>query len=194
MCGKAKSTNSTTRIDSIINRVINNVRNTVINSSVDTLEKNDNIVPGNMMFVAHMCEQDLHISQMKWGLKGFAGNFNRYTYNTRIESAIKIKKSKLNRAVIIIDGFYETTLINPDKPKTKKNTISNFITNDENLFIVPVLYNTYNDDSIHFTILTTQACDMWKDIHDRQPVILNEDTLKIWLDTSISNNDALHEI
>ena len=191
MCGKAKSSTTPSRIETIINNVINNVSRTVVNCDNTPLDKPDNIVPGNMMHVAHIDDNELHISQMKWGLIGYAGNFNRYTFNTRLETAKKIKNGKQKRAIIFIDGYYESKAIDSKKPKTAKNRETYFITNKQNMLIVPVFYSVYKDGSMNFTILTKASDENIEDIHERQPVVLNEKTTSIWLDSSIVNREAL---
>lgn len=129
MCGRARSTATPARITSIINRVLaqyggnrniietcNNVQSdTNLNANVDSIcnlpiDINDHIVPGMSMFVAYLgYSNELIIEEMKWGLYGFAGKPG-ITFNSRLEnigSNYLAKTMNSNRAIIIIDGYYE---------------------------------------------------------------------------------------
>lgn len=56
--------------------------------------------------------------------------------------------------------------------------------------------NILEDGTKQFTctILTTNPNDLMKNIHDRMPVILNEETEKLWLNPRISDLELLKSL
>ena len=86
---------------------------------------------------------------------------------------------KKRRCLVVADGFYEWQKTNAGKQPY-------FITMaDELPFAFAGLWETWNDsggDDIHTcTILTTEANEMMKPIHDRMPAILDGDDYDEWL-------------
>ena len=95
---------------------------------------------------------------------------------------------------MLADGYYEWKGKKGDKQPM-------FITlPDKKPFAFAGLWETWNkkddQDSIYksCTIITTQASDSIRDIHDRMPVILKPQIYKPWLDTDNQNVDALTNI
>jgi putative SOS response-associated peptidase YedK len=179
MCGKAKSTTTQSKIESIINNAMSNYEsenhsqeNTRDNS--ETVEETDNIVPGMSMYVAYYNKQNtLMIEEMKWGLYGFAGKSNGITFNSRVENIknnYMSKKIQSNRGIVIIDGFYE-----------KFGKTSNYISNKQNCLVVPVLFEIPSFGLNVFTMLTKPADENILHIHKRQPVVLDDLNLCKWM-------------
>ena len=183
MCGKAKSTATQSKIESIINNAMSNYESenhtqedtkddTQYNT--ETVEETDNIVPGMLMYVAYYNKQNiLIIEEMKWGLYGFAGKSNGITYNSRVENIknnYMSKKIQSNRGIVIIDGFYE-----------KMGKTSNYISNKQNCLVVPVLFEIPSYGLNVFTMLTKPADENILHIHKRQPVVLDDLNLCKWM-------------
>lgn len=69
--------------------------------------------------------------------------------------------------------------------------------NEKGLFSYAGLWDYYDDNGIMkkaCSILTTKSNEAMKKIHDRMPVIFNEDQEKIWLSDDFRNPDLLNPI
>lgn len=130
------------------------------------------------------------IRMMKWG---FVFDFTKNPLiNARAESVdIKhsFKYSFLNkRCIIPVTGFYEWENVDGKKIKRK-------IFIQEDIFSLAGLYNTFRDKDGNpyeaFTIITTEANEDMKKIHQRMPVILPKDVEGLWLDTSFRDIKTL---
>lgn len=89
------------------------------------------------------------------------------------------------RCVILADGFYEW------KKEDKNKIPMRILMKDKSIFPIAGLWSTFirpDGTKLHScTIITTQANEIMKDIHDRMPVILTEEDRKIWLNPRISD-------
>lgn len=123
------------------------------------------------------------IEMIPWGLipHWATKDWNKtYTLNARIET-IKEKKSfkdiTKNRCIIIVDGFFEWKHIGKQKVKYD-------IGIKNKLFVLAGLYDTFEDQK-RYTILTTEAKGIMKEIHNtkmRMPIALNNDEqMSSWL-------------
>ncbi len=76
------------------------------------------------------------------------------------------------------DGFYEWK-------KEKEKIPFRILKKDSSLFAMAGLWDTWKDaegrETQSFTIITTSANDLIKDIHHRMPVILHPEQEKFWL-------------
>ena len=176
MCGRARATARPSEIRNIVNRVLNAqlpendaiVNNAIVNNA-------ENLTPGMTMYVAYINENnELAVDPMIWGIK-----MNKMTlFNTRSEELMNKpmfnKLMKNNRGVVVLDGFYEFASNGKGRPKTKY-----MITPlKEQYFIVPVLFNNKGC----FTMLTQPpVTEIFKTIHERQPVILSNSQLYCWI-------------
>lgn len=89
---------------------------------------------------------------------------------------------KRRRCLIIADGFYEW------KKEGKTKQPYRFHLKSKQPFAFAGLWDRWEkgDDIIQScTIITTEANDVVKDVHDRMPVILTNETEDIWLDRNI---------
>jgi putative SOS response-associated peptidase YedK len=99
------------------------------------------------------------------------------------------------RCLIPTDGFYEWQRV--EGSKTKKQPYF-FSLKTQNIFALAGLWERWESpegDIIETcAILTTEANDVLRPIHDRMPVILNSENWDMWLDPSFSNKHELQEI
>jgi putative SOS response-associated peptidase YedK len=99
---------------------------------------------------------------------------------------------KHRRCLIPTDGFYEWQ--HAEDGKAKKQPYF-FSLKDRNLFALAGLWESWESpegDIIETcTILTTEANDILRPIHDRMPVILNSEYWDMWLDPSFDNKNEL---
>lgn len=122
----------------------------------------------------------LAAEDMRWGFKSFD---KKLLINARAETALE-KKSfadsvRKRRCIIPAKHFYEW---NRNKEKVT------FSGQDSPILYMAGFYRQFDDDR-RFIILTTAANDSMKDVHDRMPLILNDDTIRDW----IRNDDMVEE-
>lgn len=122
----------------------------------------------------------LAAEDMRWGFKSFD---KKLMINARAETALE-KRSfadsvRKRRCIIPAKHFYEW---NRNKEKVT------FSRQDSSILYMAGFYRQFDDDW-RFIILTTAANDSMKDVHDRMPLILNDDTIRDW----IRNDDMVEE-
>ncbi|PKL16767.1 MAG: hypothetical protein CVV49_14730 [Spirochaetae bacterium HGW-Spirochaetae-5] len=128
---------------------------------------------------------------MKWGLipswtkpdKTGSGLINA-RFDTITEKPSFRSPYKSKRCIVPVAGFFEWR-------KEGKQKIPFFINcgRDEDGDFIPMLlcgiYDNWTspdgDDLETFTIITTEASDVMKPIHERMPLILDRDNLMLWL-------------
>jgi len=91
-----------------------------------------------------------------------------------------------NRCLILADGFYEW------QNTGKKKSPFRFTLNNDEAFAFAGLWDAWDngEDIINsFTIITTTANSLVKNIHERMPVILPADLEKDWLRDDLSNTE-----
>jgi len=159
-----------------------------------------NIAPTQNIPVIYKDEnQENRIEFMKWGLVPFWAKDPKIGYgmiNARAETLAQ-KPSfkhilKTKRCLVPSTGFYEWKKI--DKQKVP------FYIRIKNCKIISFagLFDNWKDsvgnELITFTIITTDANNTLKPIHNRMPVILEQEFEEKWLDTRIQAFDSLAEM
>ncbi len=137
--------------------------------------KTGEIFPTNIAPILSKKDENIVPSAMTWGYKGFQGS--NVIINARSESAAE-KRMFANdleskRIVVPASGFYEWE---HSGSKTKYY----FTSEHEKTLYMAGLSHSYEDEE-RFVILTTAANESMKDIHNRMPVLLNEDEIEGWL-------------
>jgi len=99
---------------------------------------------------------------------------------------------KRRRAIIPADGIYEW-----QRTEDKKQPY--FIRmRDERLFGLAGLWESWRDGAGEViescSILTTEANDAFRPVHERMPVVLDPDSYGEWLDTEVRGVEALKEL
>lgn len=102
---------------------------------------------------------------------------------------------KKRRCLVLADGFYEWK-------KEQDGKQPYYITrSDEQPFCMAGLWETWKDKSGEHadpfetcTIITTEANELMSTLHDRMPVILNEEHYDMWLDPEFSDREPLDEL
>ena len=121
---------------------------------------------------------------MPWGFIGFRKDL---LINARAETALEKKTfadSVLHRRCVIpASHFYEWD------SKKVKNTF--FLPKEETLFMAG-FYNMF-DNSDRFIILTTEANESMKPVHDRMPLILSKSRVRDWIFDDTCVKDLLKE-
>lgn len=151
----------------------------------------EEIFPTNTVAIIRQIE-DKEIDFLKWG---FMPSFTKKPIiNARGETIhIKptFKNSFINRRCIIpATSFFEWEKVGDKKIRRR-------ISLDKELFSMAGLYNSFFDEGKQyeaFTILTINANDQMKHIHERMPLILKEEDEDMWLDSNNKNILGLKDL
>jgi putative SOS response-associated peptidase YedK len=156
-----------------------------------------NIAPSQSALSIINDKTKYRVGLLKWGFTpDFAKDDKMSIINARMETIDTLpsfKKSFLERRCLIIaDGFYEW------ERSTSTKTPYRFALRNKKLFAFAGLWGVFKDSlgnkTYNCTIITTKANELISSIHDRMPVILDEEKAKIWLDPNIKDANALKQI
>lgn len=161
-----------------------------------------NIAPTNMVPVIAMQDDQRMLSNMRWGLIPSWAKDSKIGYrmiNARSETAATTNAFrsayKRRRCLVLSDGFYEWR-----GPKGKREPLR-FTMKDGDMFAFAGLWEVWKDREVPddkpvrtFTILTTTPNELIASIHDRMPVILNEEAQRLWMDHSSDETRPLREL
>lgn len=137
------------------------------------------------------------VGLLKWGfVPEFAKDDKKAIINARAETIDKLysfKKSFFERRCLILaDGFYEW------ERSTSTKTPYRFALRNKKVFAFAGLWSVFVDEqgkkTYTCTIVTTKANELIKSVHDRMPVILDEDKARFWLDPKVKDSEALKSI
>lgn len=131
---------------------------------------------------------------MRWGLVPFwskDATIGSRMINARAETITEKpsfkKPLEQRRCLVLADGFYEW--LKTDGTKTK--IPMRFILKSREPFAFAGLWDCWQKPDGHelrsFTIITTQANDLIRPVHDRMPVILRQEDEEQWLDSSVTD-------
>ncbi|MGD9909700.1 MAG: SOS response-associated peptidase [Candidatus Izemoplasmatales bacterium] len=157
-----------------------------------------NISPGQEVLSMISDGARYRVGPLHWGfVPPFAKEVSTgYTMINAKSETLEEKVSYLpsfekKRCVIFADSFYEWKRNESQKQPyriQKKN---------QEIFALAGLYTTFTKSDgtkYHSTvIITTEANPLMKDLHDRMPVILDHDKIKIWLDPTIHDTKLLKQ-
>jgi len=148
-------------------------------------------------------ERDRHgiLQPMRWGLIPHWAKEMKTGYSMINARSEEIEKKpayrdafRHRRCLIPVNGFYEWKKI----PGSKQKEPWYFTARDKPYLLLAGVWDEWKgeDQSIRScSILTTQANELMKPIHDRMPVILrNEDDIALWLDSQVQEKEALAPI
>jgi putative SOS response-associated peptidase YedK len=159
-------------------------------------EAHYNAVPSQALPVATTAAPN-ELQFFFWGLQPFwakDAKAIKRSINARAETLMEkpsfrdLLKSK--RCIVPADSFFEWQVTPAGKIPHR------ILLENEDTFSFAGLYDEWLDRStgelLHtFTIITTDANDVVKPIHDRMPVILSPDTEELWLDVRQRQADLL---
>jgi putative SOS response-associated peptidase YedK len=142
-------------------------------------------------------EQPDAIQFFSWGLQPFwakDAKAVKRAINARAETLVEkpsfrnLLKSK--RCLVPADGFFEWQVTEHGKVPYR------ILLKEEDIFSFAGLWDEWLDKStgelLHtYTIITTEANELVKPIHDRMPVILSPEGEELWLDGHESQEDLL---
>ena len=175
MCGRYVVTNSVAKTSRIVKKTIN-VENT----------ENYNAYPQQDLPVIKKYINGSTLEKLKWGIIPYwAQNKDfRPLINARIET-INEKNSfkkliKINRCVVVADGFYEW------KRENKIKRPHFFFRVDEKTIFFAGIYQKNQ-----FCLITEDSNLNIKQVHNRQPVIIDEKDIKLYLNIEIDAKKLL---
>jgi putative SOS response-associated peptidase YedK len=155
------------QIEKVLSRI-----NAKSEASVPSVATKD-IHPTNEAPIISVVADTIGCKLQHWGFKGYHGK--QVIINARSETALEkptFKDSvKSRRAVIPATQFYEW---NPAKEKFI------FRLKDSPLLFMAGCYRLYEDGD-HFVIFTTAANASMKAVHDRMPLLIEQDEIKDWI-------------
>jgi putative SOS response-associated peptidase YedK len=121
-----------------------------------------------------------------WGFPKF--NSKGVIINARSETAFEKKtfrESLVNRRCIIpSSGFYEW-----DSEKRKFL----FKLEGSGALYMAGIYNIYQDE-LRFVILTTEANESMRDVHNRMPLVIPRNEIDTWILDDKATNDIIHRV
>lgn len=167
----------------------------------DIFQPRYNIAPTQMIDVVFEPETERIISQLRWGLVpswAKEAPTSKILINARAETLTE-KPSfreafKSRRCIIPATGFYEW-----QKKGTGAKQPFYFYLKDKEVFGFAGLWEEWLDKQTGemletCTIITTEANEVLKPVHERMPVILKPENYDEWLDAKVKDTDRLQEL
>ena len=160
----------------------------------DELSSNFNVAPTTLVYVLHRQDVGRVLDVMSWGLvpswskdKTRAASMINARSETLTEKPSFRNLVSEHRCILPIQGFYEWQ--NLASGTKKPNKQAHYITRvDEQPMTLAGLWTIWKqpDSSLlrTCTIITTEANEILSPIHHRMPVILERDSVDIWLGES----------
>jgi putative SOS response-associated peptidase YedK len=164
------------------------------------LEPRYNIAPTQPVAAVRQVDSQRELAFLHWGLipswskdpKLGARMINARSETVATKPSFR-SSFKSRRCLIPADGFYEWK-------QTEKKTRQPYLIGlkNEEPFAFAGLWEHWgsSDGSVidSCTIITTEANDLLRNLHDRMPVILLEEDYDRWLDPMLHNRDALQSL
>ena len=173
----------------VINNPVSKTQKLVKTAIQVTDNENYNAHPYQKLPVIKKYKNGNTLENLMWGLvPEWAKNRNfKALINARLETIdekISFKKLIKNfRCIVVADGFYEW------KRGDKEKIPYYFIREDKKPIFFAGIYN-----SDQYCIITEEASDNVKEVHHRQPVIINQSDVNRYLNLELSGSSFLKEI
>ncbi len=155
-----------------------------------------NVAPTEPVAAVRMHDDRRECVLLRWGMIPFWAKDKKTSYiNARAETVIT-KPAFRNalakrRCLVLADGFYEW------RTEGKSKQPFFFHLRDDQPFAFAGLWDCWKgaDEPIEScTIITTEANELSRPIHDRMPVMLTREACKLWLDSDIEDRQVLQEL
>ena len=177
MCGRYVITNPVSKTKKIVKSAI----------KVDDLE-NYNAHPYQNLPVIKKYINGNTLENLKWGMVPSWSKKKEFKplINARLETIdekVSFKKLiKLTRCIAVADGFYEW------KREEKYKVPYYFLREDKKIMYIAAIY-----ENNEFCLITEQASNNVNEIHQRQPVIINENDINRYLNLELDGSSFLKE-
>tara|TARA_B100000282_G_scaffold289466_1_gene259250 strand:- start:115 stop:735 length:621 start_codon:yes stop_codon:yes gene_type:complete len=176
MCGRYVVTYPVTKTQKLVKKAIN----------TDNIE-NYNAHPYQSLPIIKKYINGNTLEKLKWGINPSWAQKNNYKpiINARLETInekVTFKKLiKFFRCVVIADGYYEWKRV-----QNYKLPYYLFRKDKKNIYFAGIFQKN------EFCIITQKACHKVENIHERQPVILNEKDINKYLNLENSGFEVLN--
>jgi len=158
-----------------------------------------NVAPGQPVISIINDGKKNRVGLFKWGLvppfakdEKIGNNLINAKSETLVDKPSFKPSFQSKRCVILANGFFEW------RKEEKGKTPMHILMTDHSIFPMAGLWSTYIKDDgskLHTTtIITTSANELISSIHDRMPVILTEESKKIWLNPNIKDFPTLQKV
>ncbi len=160
-----------------------------------------NVAPSQAVAIIRVAEGGGREADMyRWGLipswakdPGIGNKLINARSETVAEKPAFRDAYKRRRCLVIADGYFEW-----QKLPARGRQPYYFKLKDDQPFAFAGLYEHWRgpDDRVlnSCTLLTTQANDILRPVHDRMPVMLHRADYDLWLDTDVRQMELLHEL
>lgn len=154
-----------------------------------------NISPGQNVICIISDGVSYRAGDIEWGYISPFGSHENRLINARSETVHEkptfVQSFTSRRCIIVADGFYEWS-----KNKNSREPMRIQLQSEELFGFAGIWTKTVMPEETKYTcaILTTSANSLLESLHDRMPVILNEEDAKIWMNPAISNEETLTSI
>ncbi|MHB0774414.1 SOS response-associated peptidase [Halomonas sp. WWR20] len=159
------------------------------------LTRRYNVPPGTWISVIRRDSDDepATLDEMWWGYrpkwaKGKASQPINARAETVASSGYFKSAFQKHRCLIPADGWYEW-----DKSTTPKQPHFLCRMDREPIFLAGI-WAEREDGGVGCAILTEPARGTARDIHDRMPLILDDESLALWLDTGLTDRETLRNV
>nr|WP_110693357.1 SOS response-associated peptidase [Salinicola halophyticus] len=155
-----------------------------------------NVPPGTLISVARRADEDepVTIEQLWWGYRpAWADATAPQPINAKAETVATSRyfapAFKRHRCLIPADGWYEWLSVDGRKQP-------HFITrtDEQTLYLAGIWTERGEDKPPGVAIITEPARGSAKEVHDRMPLALDNDSLEPWLDPHFTERDAIRGV
>lgn len=169
----------------------------ITNFNFDEYEPRYNVAPSQNVLAIINDGINNRAGYLKWGfIPEYTKDDKTIMINTRsetIDTRPTFKNSFINkRCIIPVDSFYEW------KKETNGKTPMRIMMKDNSIFALAGIWSTYikedNSKLFTFSIVTTTANKLMSEIHERMPVILNQDNINLWLNPNNKDSQNLKKL
>ena len=167
-----------------------------------TFQPRYNICPTQPVISVRIRDDEKEVVPLRWGLVPSWSKdlkIGARMINARSET-VAVKPSfrsafKSRRCLVIANGFYEW------KKEGKAKQPYYISRSDDQPFCLAGLWESWTDKSIpnakpveSCTVLTTTANEIMAPLHDRMPVILDQEDFDFWLDPKFNDREQLESL
>lgn len=155
-----------------------------------------NVPPGTLISAARRIDEDapVTVDRLWWGYRpAWVGAKAPQPINAKAETVATSRyfapAFKRHRCLVPADGWYEWL-------QTDSGKQPHYLTRQDGqtLYLAGIWTERGGDESPGLAIITEPARGFAKDVHDRMPLALDNDSLEPWLDPHFTERDAIRGV